>query len=46
MFFNYTSYTDRIVDSKSFATAPVVFWFGIDNSKLVKILPCDDTSSV
>ena len=35
---NYMSYTDRIVD-KSFATAPVVFLFGIDNSKLIKILP-------
>ena len=36
---NYTSYTDCIIDCKSFATASVVFWFGIDNSKLFKILP-------
>ena len=44
---NYTSYTDRVVDCKSFATAPVVVWFGIDISKLVKILPLvNDTSSV
>ena len=31
---NYTFYTDHIVDCKSFAIALVVFWFGIDDSKL------------
>ena len=38
------NYTDRMFYCfKSFATAPVVFLFGINNSKLVKILPfCND----
>ena len=36
---NFTSYTDRIFDCKSFAAGPVVFWFVIDNSTVVKILP-------
>ena len=40
------SYTDHITDCKSFTTAPVVSGLVIDNSKLVKILPCNDTSSL
>ena len=43
-FLHLFNYTDRMVDCfKSFATAPVVCLFGINNSKLVKILTfCND----